>query len=75
MPEARLQRTREAYETSMGRLIRQTREHLAEPSVVWRAWHLNAAERLAQQAPKPPLHWNVIEGDHFTANRDPGDEG
>lgn len=41
----------------------------------WRAWHLNAAERLARQAPKPPLYWNVIEGEHFSTDRDHGDEG
>lgn len=60
MPDARLQRTRDAY----------------RPDPAWRAPHVNAAAQLAARATRPdhPIrlsdfigtdHWNTIEhGDH-----------
>lgn len=34
----------------------------------WRAWHLNAAERLTRQS----IQWNVIEGEHNEVEGVPG---
>lgn len=85
MPESRLERTRRAYDRviDMGPMGCKILDVGAPDNRAlnavwnrqsWRARHLNAADQLARQAPKAPLYWNVIEGEHFSTDRDPGDE-
>jgi hypothetical protein len=70
MPDARLQRTRDAYDTDRSPTVWAILDALpgmpleVDVRTRWRRPSETAAEQLARQVLRQTHGWNVIEGDH-----------